>query len=72
MASRRWRELSDRQRHWIVIGTIAQLSLLAAALVDLYWRAPEDINGSRGAWTAAAFMNFVGPIAYFVRGRCSR
>jgi hypothetical protein len=32
-------------------------------------RPGEQIRGSKKLWTAAAFVNFVGPLAYFAFGR---
>ena len=52
----------------MVIGVI-QVSLMIAALVDIYRRPAEEINGSKAMWTGLAFINTVGPIAYFVKGR---
>lgn len=49
-------------------GTV-QLSLQAAALIDLRRRAPEQVNGDRRAWALASFVNFLGPLAYFAFGR---
>jgi hypothetical protein len=46
-----------------------QLGLLGAALADLRQRAPDQINGPRRMWVAVAFVNFVGPLAYFAFGR---
>ena len=46
-----------------------QVTLLAAALWDISHRPAAGINGSKRAWTAASFVNFIGPIAYFLFGR---
>jgi hypothetical protein len=64
-----WRELSGRQKRSVLIFAAGQLALLAAALTDLRKRPAEQINGSKGAWAAACFVNYLGPIAYFVFGR---
>lgn len=63
-----WSELSSAQRKRIVVAGIVQFALTAAALADLRRRDPAELRGSRRAWTAAAFVNFIGPIAYFVFG----
>ncbi len=47
----------------------AQVSLQAAALRDLKKRPAAQVNGPKAAWVAASFINFVGPIAYFMIGR---
>jgi len=46
-----------------------QVALLAAALVDLRRRPADQINGSKAVWSAVAFVNFLGPLAYFAFGR---
>ena len=51
------------------MGAIIQVSLLTAALWDISHRPATGIKGSKRAWTAASFVNFIGPIAYFVFGR---
>ncbi|MDO8188440.1 PLD nuclease N-terminal domain-containing protein [Conexibacter sp. JD483] len=66
---RRWSELSGRQRGGLVAAGIVQLSLSAAALLDLRRRPAEQVRGSKKLWTAASFVNFVGPLAYFTFGR---
>jgi hypothetical protein len=48
---------------------MVQLGLLATALVDIYRRPAGEIRGRKRLWVAAAFVNFVGPISYFLFGR---
>jgi hypothetical protein len=64
-----WSDLSPRQRYAVVaVGTV-QVSLLVAALVDL-WRRPSDqVRGHKAMWAAVSFINFFGPLAYFRFGR---
>ena len=62
-------DLAPRSRAAIVAGAIVQLGLLGAALADLRRRRPEELNGPRALWISVSFVNFVGPIAYFVLGR---
>jgi hypothetical protein len=69
MARKDWRDLSTRQRRGIVLGGALQLGLLIAALTDIHRRPQEEIRGNKWLWTAAAFVNFVGPISYFLFGR---
>jgi len=66
---KRWRDLSHAQRAAVVLGGMFQVALMAAALWDLNQRSAGEINGSKQMWTAAAFINYVGPIAYFIFGR---
>jgi hypothetical protein len=39
------------------------------ALVDIYRRPAGEIRGRKGVWVATAFVNYVGPISYFLFGR---
>jgi hypothetical protein len=69
MRGKRWSELSGRQRTAIVVAGLAQASLSVATLLDLRRRPSTQIRGSKRLWAAAAFVNFVGPLAYFSFGR---
>ncbi len=69
MAKKQWTDLATWQQALIVIWGIVEIGLLVAGLVDIVPRSPERINGSKRGWTAALFINFFGPIAYFVFGR---
>jgi hypothetical protein len=71
MATKKWADLSPRQRRLIVASAVVQVGLQAAALVDLVKRPAEQVNGPKAAWVAASFVNFAGPIAYFAFGRRS-
>lgn len=65
----RWSELRASQRAGITIGGIIQIALLIAALIDIRRRPAEQIHGRKWVWTLAAFVNFIGPISYFLFGR---
>jgi Phospholipase_D-nuclease N-terminal len=69
MTRRRWSELSGRQKGAIVAAAVAQQALAAATLWDLRRRPSAQVRGSKKLWVAAAFVNFVGPLAYFTVGR---
>ncbi len=66
---KRWSEMSRGQQIATVLGAVIQFSLLAAALWDISHRPQAEIKGSKKAWVTASFVNFVGPISYFVFGR---
>ena len=72
MAKKKWKDLSFRQKSGIVLGGTVQIGLLFAALIDIYRRPEEEIRGNKWLWTLAAFVNFIGPIAYFLLGRRRR
>ena len=69
MQPKQWQDLTDRQKRGIVLLGALQITLLAAALIDIRRRPADAINGSKRLWTAVVFINGIGPIAYFVVGR---
>ena len=68
-ARKKWSERSKVSRALIVVTGAVELVLLAAALIDIKRRPADQIKGSKRMWTALAFVNMVGPIAYFAFGR---
>lgn len=66
---KKWEDLTPTQQRGIVILGILQLTLLVAALVDIWRRPEEEIQGSRTTWTLVSFINFFGPVSYFLFGR---
>ena len=69
MQPKQWQDLTDRQKRGIVLLGALQMTLLAAALIDIRCRPADAINGSKRLWTAVVFINGIGPIDYFVFGR---
>ena len=69
MKARHWKELSNRQQTALLVAASVQLSLAATAWADLATRPAALVNGRKGVWVAVIGVNFVGPIAYFTRGR---
>lgn len=68
VAKRKWSELSGRSRTLIVVAGAVEVRLLVATLIDIRRRPGDQINGSKRMWTALAFIDIVGPIAYFAIG----
>ncbi len=66
---RKWSELSSPQRMGVLLLGLVQFSLLLTALWDLRRRPPEQVRGSKRLWFALAFVNWIGPLAYFKFGR---
>jgi hypothetical protein len=64
-----WSNLSQVQKTAIVVLGIVQVALLAMAQWDIHTRPEEEIRGNKWIWTAVAFVNFIGPITYFIVGR---
>jgi hypothetical protein len=69
LAKKRWSDLGPVQKGTVALTVTIQLGLLAAALRDIYRRPAAEIRGNKRLWVAAAFINFVGPISYFLFGR---
>ena len=69
MTSKRFRDLTPRQQFWLLTGITVQVSLAATAWVDLWRRPAAQVNGPKAKWAAIIALNFVGPLAYFARGR---
>lgn len=68
-AEKRWADLSDRQRAWLLAAATAELSLKIAALIDIKRRPADRIRGPKALWRAAMAVNLLGPLSYFVIGR---
>ena len=69
MTKRRLSDLSTAERAAVGVAGVAQIGLAAAALRDLRRRPARKVRGDKRLWAAAAFVNYVGPIAYFTYGR---
>jgi hypothetical protein len=68
-AKKKWSGRSKRSRTLIVAVGVVEIGLLAATLLDVKRRPADQINGPKPMWTALAFVNILGPIAYFIFGR---
>ena len=69
MTRKRWSDPSPVQRGAVALSVTIQLGLLVAALLDIYRRPAAEIRGNKRLWVAVAFINFFGPISYFLFGR---
>lgn len=68
---RTWRDMSSGRRAGAAVLASIQLSLAVAAWTDLARRPASQVNGRKGVWAAVIAINYIGPIAYFVKGRRS-
>ena len=67
---KRWEDLSTPQKASIILFGMVQIVLLVAALLDIRKRPVEEITGgNKRIWMMIAFVNYIGPIAYFLFGR---
>ncbi len=69
MAKKGWSDLGAGRKGGVVLAGTAQLGLMAWALADIYRRPASDIRGGKWLWVLASFVNYVGPISYFLFGR---
>jgi hypothetical protein len=68
MQRKNWGELTSGQKLSAAVAILIQLLLLTAAQVDITRRPAEQIKGSKKLWRAVVFINYIGPLAYFVLG----
>ena len=69
VAKKKWSERRRRSRTLIVAAGVVEVVLLVATLIDIKRRPADQIKGSKRMWTALAFVDIEGPIAYFTFGR---
>jgi phospholipase D-like protein len=69
--SKQWKEFGRTERTVIVPAGAAQVALQAAALIDLRRRSGSELTAPKRLWVALSFVNFLGPVAYFLVGRRS-
>jgi hypothetical protein len=69
MKNKKWSELDPAQRRRIKVMGGVQAAVEAVTLFDLWRRPAEKIRGSKKAWALAAFVQPIGPAAYWLRGR---
>ncbi len=70
---RTWKDLSQQQRRWIVIGASVEGALKLAVALDLRRRPAQELRGPKWAWYASLAVNSAGllPVLYFLLGRRS-
>jgi hypothetical protein len=66
---RYWSDLTAVEKRIIILSSVVQVSLLAAALNDILRRPASQIKGKKWVWLLVSFINFFGPISYFLFGR---
>lgn len=66
-----WSEMSPGNKAIVSVVGIGQVLLATTAWRDLAKRTAAQVNGPKGLWAAIIAINWVGPIAYFVKGRRS-
>lgn len=69
---RRWSDLSEGTRRFIIVTAVAESILKGAALIDIKRRPADQIRGPKWLWVpVVTVVNSLGivPISYFVFGR---
>lgn len=69
METRTWESLTTKERTGALLAAAVQVTLLIAALRDLRRRPAAKVRGRKGIWAAVSFVNFIGPLSYFLLGR---
>lgn len=69
MKKRRWQDLTSTQQVAVAGLAAVQIGLAGAAWTDLARRPAAQVNGKKSVWAAVIAINFIGPIAYFTKGR---
>lgn len=66
-----WNEFSPVQKKGIIFLAALQIILLASALIDIARRPSSGIKGRKLKWILISFIDFAGPVSYFLFGRKS-
>lgn len=69
MSNKSWSDLTPGQQRVVSIVGVAEAVLTSAALWDLSRRPAERVRGPKLAWLAASFIQPLGPVVYFLKGR---
>ena len=72
LSKQQWDDLQPRQKNTIRVGSVVQVVLALAAWIDLATRPAEQVAGRKTVWALVIGINFIGPIAYFTKGRHPR
>jgi hypothetical protein len=64
-----WSDLSKGKRRLAIKAGVAAAIFGVIMLIDLKRRPADQIRGPKWAWVPLAFVDFIGPIVYFVYGR---
>ncbi|MFH5880185.1 PLDc N-terminal domain-containing protein [Arthrobacter sp. NA-172] len=64
-----WKDMTPGQRVGVVVMGAGQIALLVAAQRSITKTPEAQIRGNKVLWRAASFINFFGPLSYFLFGR---
>jgi len=66
---KKWTNFTPAQKLLSIVAGIVQVGLLGSALWDIIRRPKDEFRGSKWMWTGIVFINFIGPVTYFLFGR---
>ncbi|PRB42653.1 hypothetical protein CQ020_09400 [Arthrobacter sp. MYb23] len=64
-----WRDMTTGQRIMLLVSGALNLALLVAAQRSIGKTPDDHIRGKKAVWRAVSFINFFGPVSYFLFGR---
>ncbi len=64
-----WRDMTKGQRIMLLVSGAVNLALLVAAQRSIGQTPDDHIRGKKAVWRAVSFINFFGPVSYFLFGR---
>lgn len=64
-----WKDLSTKRKAGFAVVSLTQIALTAAAYRDLVKRPADQVEGPKFVWGIALLVNWIGPLAYFAKGR---
>ncbi|WP_017197687.1 PLDc N-terminal domain-containing protein [Arthrobacter sp. M2012083] len=64
-----WRDMTKGQRIMLLVSGAVNMALLGAAQRSIGKTPDEQIRGKKAIWRAVSFINFFGPVSYFLFGR---
>jgi len=64
-----WKDMTPGQRRVTIVAGVLEFGLMLAAQRSISKTPAAQIRGSKALWRAACFINFFGPVGYFVFGR---
>ncbi|MGJ9371769.1 PLD nuclease N-terminal domain-containing protein [Nesterenkonia sp. CF4.4] len=67
--TKQWEDMGPGRRAGTMVFSVVQISLAVAAWIDLARRPANQVNGRKGIWAGVIAINYLGPIAYFLKGR---
>jgi hypothetical protein len=61
--------MSKAQRISVMVSGVLNMALLVAAQRSIAKTPDSNIRGKKAVWRAVSFINFFGPVSWFVLGR---